>query len=132
MYEFHGWCSLRWSAGEEDDEVSELRGLDLVGSFVAQLHWLNGFCTLAPFNGKYCIHLGGFHNRPRGTAKDLELLFDLVARELPGSYGLLYWKDSDSPAPPGPGNWHVRVLARGYVHERFDPFLSPTTPVVED
>ena len=132
MYEYHGWCSLRWTAGEVDDDAQELRGLELVASFVAQLHWPNGFCTLTPFNGKYCVHLGGVHNTPQGVAGDLNWLFNLVAQELPGSYGLLYWRDSADPAPPGLGNWHVRLLARGSVHERFDPFLSPITHTSED
>ena len=72
MYEYHRWCSLRWSAGEVDDDAQELRGLELVGSFVAQLHWPNGFRTLTFFNGKYCMHLGGFT-----CASDRTLLMQL-------------------------------------------------------
>ena len=132
MYEFHGWCSLRGSPAGRDDDTQRARGLELVKSFVDTLDWSNGFCALSLYDGEYFIHLGGFHNRPRGTASDLKHLLELVARVLPDSYGLVYWKDDEDPAPPGFNNWHVRVLACGSVQERFDPFLSPTTPVTED
>ncbi|MEU3185135.1 Imm7 family immunity protein [Streptomyces sp. NPDC006923] len=34
--------------------------------------------------------------------------------------------------PPGQGAFRVRVMARGEIHIRLDPFLSPVRPVIED
>ena len=39
---------------------------------------------------------------------------------------------NEMPDPPGPNAFRVRVLARGRIVERSDPFLSPCNPVIED
>ncbi len=131
MYQFHGWCTLRELGDEQDGDRQQL-ALDHVREFVESLKWANGFCELRPFNGMYFIHFGGFQNRPRQEASDLKKLFALIAREVTGSYGLMYWRDDEDLTPPGRDNWHVVVLARGIVIERFDPFLSPSVPFIED
>jgi hypothetical protein len=131
MYEFHGWCALRDST-YESDEVRLSQAVSRVQDFIAQLDWSNGFCFLQPFNGEHFVHLGGFQNRPRKEAEDIRSLLELIAREAPGSYGLLYAWDDENHEPPGGTGWRVWILARGKVAERFDPFLSPTQPVIED
>ena len=30
LYEFHGWCNLRWFAGEVDEDAQELRSIEIV------------------------------------------------------------------------------------------------------
>jgi hypothetical protein len=56
----------------------------------------------------------------------------LIAEKLPGSYGLLYEQDDEMPVPPGPNAFRGRVLARGRIELRLDPFLSPSIPTTED
>ncbi|HXT38297.1 MAG TPA: Imm7 family immunity protein [Chloroflexota bacterium] len=51
---------------------------------------------------------------------------------LPGSWGLLYERDDETTAPPGPNAFRVRLLARGQIKEGTDPFLSPCRPTIED
>ena len=115
-----------------DDEASLDLAVENIKNFISQLNWANGFCSLRPFNSEYFVHFGGFQNRPRREAADLASLFELVACEAPGPYGLLYWRDDEDPTPPGPGEWRVRVLARGGIEERFDPFLCSSISVAED
>ncbi len=131
MYEFHGWCSLRESASDCRAHCLQL-AVKRISALVDQFDWANGFCFVQPFNGEHFVHFGGFQNRARKEASDLRSLFELIAREAPGSYGLLYWWDDEDPTPPGEIGWRVRVLAKGRIVERFDPFLSPTIPVIEE
>jgi Immunity protein 7 len=74
----------------------------------------------------------GLINRPRGVDERLAELLQFLAARLPGAYGLLYEHDDERTEPPGPNAFRVRVLARGMVTERADPFLSPLRPVVAD
>ncbi|MGH3852033.1 MAG: Imm7 family immunity protein [Pseudonocardiaceae bacterium] len=55
-----------------------------------------------------------------------------LSAQLPGSWGILYERSDDMPNPPDPTEFRVRVLARGQVSERKDPFLSPCRPTIED
>ncbi|WP_328614628.1 immunity 7 family protein [Amycolatopsis sp. NBC_00355] len=71
-------------------------------------------------------------NRPAALGTDLTGLLDFVARRFPGSWGLLYERSDDLERPPGPGAFRVRVMARGRLVTRLDPFLSPVNPVIED
>jgi hypothetical protein len=62
----------------------------------------------------------------------LELFLAIIGRRLPGSFGLIYERDDEMPDPPGTNAFRVRVMARGKLTERQDPFLSPVNPVIED
>ena len=55
-----------------------------------------------------------------------------VTSDLPASSGLLYERDDEAPDWPGQNAFKVTVIARGATLERFDPFLSPCSPVIED
>lgn len=132
MYEFHGWCCLYDTTGWDDDKAHLAQGIKRVSELINGFQWFNGFCALKSFNGIHFVHLGGFQNRPLGTDADLNALVLLITQTLPGSYGLLYWRDDENSASPGPDQWHVTVIARGEAKERFDPFLSPSIPVTTD
>jgi hypothetical protein len=131
MYEFHGWFGLAETPHDIDDgildaAVEELRPLlepFQPRSTTANVRWHNG----QPF-----VDVQGLTNRPRGLDRDLDALLAFLARRLPGSYGLLYDRDDERVEPPGGNAFRVRVLARGTVTERDDPFLSPNNPVIED
>jgi hypothetical protein len=129
MFEFHGWCKIRDSASDPNPETIQVAAGKLA-EFVAQLHWTTGFCRLQPFNGEYFFHMGGFQNRPLEVAAELDRLFERIAQEAPGSFGLLYLKDDEDPV--WHNSWRVRVLARGVVRDSVDSFLSPCNPVIED
>ena len=129
MFEYHGWVTLRETAGLDDDDtaldeaVQSVRRLveELDSPYLADLRWMNG----VPF-----LHLAGFANR-RGPAGDevIGLLTD-VGRAAPGSYGLLYVHDDEDPEHRN--GFRVFRLVRGKVSEHADPFLSPYVPTVED
>lgn len=133
MYEFHGWFGLSESTYESDtgtlDEgVAELRAR------TAALTWATGEARVAAHNGEHFLTVNGLVNRWRDEAEELVALLDFVASRFPGSYGVLYER-SDDPAdfdPPGDNAFRVKVMSRGRIEVRLDPFLSPCRPVIED
>jgi hypothetical protein len=131
MYEFHGWFGIAETpeeadAGQLEPGVAELR------ERIARLDWATGEATLGVHNGAYVVLVNGLVNRRRDEAAELGALLDHIATRFPGSYGLLYERSADMVEPPGPGAFRVKVMARGRVEVRPDPFLSPVRPVIED
>jgi Immunity protein 7 len=131
MHEFHAWIGLAESAEESDlgqlkEKVIELRDL------VADSSWHDAVFEVKGLNGGYFFSATGLINRRREEGDRLELFLAIIARRLPGSFGLVYERDDEMPNPPGPNAFRVRVMARGKLTERQDPFLSPCNPVIED
>ncbi|MGW7361234.1 Imm7 family immunity protein [Streptomyces sp. NPDC054802] len=131
MYEFHGWFGIAESpeeadAGSLDPGIAELR------QRIAEIDWATGEVALKVHNGEYFVLANGLMNRRRDEAADLDGLLRHIATRFPGSWGLLYERSSDMDEPPGQGAFRVRVMARGEIQVRLDPFLSPVRPVIED
>ncbi|MEV4703381.1 Imm7 family immunity protein [Actinoplanes sp. NPDC049316] len=131
MHEFHAWIGLAQSPYEDDDDLLE-RGVAEVRAFVGRADWPDAVFAVRRLNGQYFLTATGFVNRIRDEGRFLDDLLGLIARVLPGSYGLVHDRADEMPMPPGPGMFRVRVLARGLLTERADPFLSPCNPVIED
>ncbi len=131
MHEFHAWVGL-----SESTEESDLGGLqaivDELQELVADSQWHDAVFELQNLNGQYFLTATGMVNRRRAEGERLDLFLDIISRRLPGSWGLVYERDDEMPDPPGPNAFRVRVLARGKIAERTDPFLSPCNPVIED
>ncbi|WP_275291964.1 Imm7 family immunity protein [Amycolatopsis sp. La24] len=133
MYTFHGWFELDESPSEVEwgeEKFDEL--LEEVRERVAAIDWLSGEARLKVFNGMHVLTVNGMPNRRRDEEQELTELLEYVARLLPGSHGLLYELDDDAREMPWPDGFRVRVMARGEITVRLDPFLSPLRPVVED
>jgi hypothetical protein len=131
MHEFHAWIGLSESTEESDlgqfrEKVDELQEL------AADSTYHDALFEIRDLNGQYFFNAAGFVNRRRDEGERLELFLAIIARRLPGSWGLIYDRDDQMPDPPGPNAFRVRVMARGKVSERQDPFLSPCNPVIED
>jgi hypothetical protein len=131
MHEFHAWIGL-----SESTEESDLGGLqDAVGELqelAADSKWHDAVFEVRNLNGQYFMTAEGMVNRRREEGERLDLFLAIIARRLPGSWGIIYERDDEMPDPPGPNAFRVRVLARGTIVERPDPFLSPCNPVIED
>ncbi len=131
MYNYRLWIELAESTedfdcGQLDAKVEELRMLAnnklrcKPVDCVIHINYSTVFQCAAGAN-----HRGQDH-------EDLLEVLRYITEKLPGSHGLVYWLDDENP-----GNWvfdgyRVIVVARGELHERYDPFLSPKHPVVED
>jgi hypothetical protein len=131
MHEFHAWVGL--SESTEESDLGGLQGVvDELQELVADSDWHDAVFELRNLNGQYFLTADGMVNRRRSEGERLDLFLDIIARRLPGSWGLVYERDDEMPNPPGPNAFRVRVLARGKIGERTDPFLSPCNPVIED
>ena len=131
MYEFHGWFTLAEST-EEADTGTLNSGVRDIKDRMARLNWATGCAELLVLNGEYYVRLDGLMNRWRDEADALNSLLDYIVVRFPGSWGLLYERSDELTPPPGPGAFRVRVMARGSVVTRLDPFLSPVNPAIED
>lgn len=131
MHEFHAWIGLSESPGESDlggleKAVKELQDL------AVDSKWHDAVFDIRNLNGQYFFSAAGFSNRRREERERLDLFLDIIARRLPGSWGLVYERDDEMPSPPGPNGFRVMIVTRGTFSERLDPFLSPCCPVIED
>ncbi|PNY81769.1 Imm7 family immunity protein [Deinococcus koreensis] len=144
MFEFHGWFNIRESPqwpGENSRENEIFGGLErLTGGFQWTVnnssHHVqsdqNAVLDIGYMNGSCFIHLRGHKNHRSSYWDDIQTLLEWICREAPGSFGLLYWRDDEGDPPAEANNFQVIVMARGELTTRFDPFLSPTIPTIED
>jgi hypothetical protein len=131
MYEFHGWFGIAESA-EESDSGSLSQGISSLRTLISSIQWSTGAAEIKNYNGQYYVVVGGLMNRRRDEADDLDSLIGYIASRFPGAWGILYERSDEFVDPPGAGAFRVRFMARGAVHSRLDPFLSPCRPVIED
>ncbi|WP_101256371.1 Imm7 family immunity protein [Streptomyces barkulensis] len=131
MYEFHGWFGIAESS-EESDAGGLESGVTELQTRIADIDWATTEAELKIYNGEYFVMVNGLVNRRRDEAAELEELLRYIATRFPGSWGLLYERSADMEEPPGQNAFRVRVMARGEIHTRLDPFLSPTRPVIEE
>ena len=133
MYEYRLWIELSESTEEDDCGQLEAKILELQKLINEKLTLIRS-PTECIFHVNYsdifqcsagANHRGGEHEAL------LEVLEHLV-KILPGSHGLVYLVDDENPGNAYFDGYRVLVIARGQIQERFDPFLSPLNPVVED
>jgi hypothetical protein len=135
MFEFHGWFNILEAPYFIED--SKMKSVTTqLENYVAALEWGNGennlYAEVRQMNGGLMLYVGGNKNHRGVIGDELDQLLEWTARIAPGSYGLLYWRDDEGDPIAGPNNFQVKVMSRGEVVTRFDPFLSPFFPVVED
>ncbi|MFC9711766.1 Imm7 family immunity protein [Paenibacillus sp. NPDC056933] len=130
MYEFHGWATIHETTEETD--AGRLESIvKNIQDFISELNWNNGLLKLYPANGIYHLSVGGFLNRKTSEVKDIINLYQFIADQAPGSYGVLFTRD-DEDIEGYDNEFKVLVLVRGSLQEKEDSFLSPFVPVVED
>ncbi|WP_338019664.1 Imm7 family immunity protein [Paenibacillus piscarius] len=82
-------------------------------------------------NGIYHLSVSGFLNRKTSEIDELMMLYQFIANEAPGSYGLLYARD-DEDNEGFDNEFKVFVLKQGGIQQKEDYFLSPFNLKVED
>lgn len=136
MYDYRLWIDLAESTAESDCGSLEQTTAELQLLIRQKLHCKPANCIFDISYSKVWQCSGSANHRGSDHAALLEVLRFVIDR-LPGSYGLVYWSDDERPdkyecVEPNDCGFRVIVIARGQLHERFDPFLSPKNPVVED
>jgi hypothetical protein len=135
MLEVHGWATIRYSAenrDREDEQALQQAAVERVQGYVRALAWEhNPWVGFRWVNARGHVWVDGFRNHSGNIRAPLLDLFRTIAQVAPGSYGLLYMRDSEED-PGHEQEFRAYVLARGELSERADPFLSPFVPIVED
>lgn len=136
MFEFHGWFNIIDAPYFIEDNSPIGKITEQLKLRVNELEWGDGqnnlFINVRQMNGSVFLHVGGNKNHRGVIGTELNELLNWIAHEAPGSFGLLYWRDDEGNPPAGANNFQVKVMARGTVTTRFDPYLSPFFPVLED
>jgi Immunity protein 7 len=135
VFEFHGWFNISESAHFIEKDETTLIARE-IKKHIAALGWGNGennvHIDILGMNGSFILRLSGVKNHRGVIYDEVDQLLNWIVKLAPGSYGLLYWRDDEGDTPAGPDNFQVKVMSRGQIVTRFDPFLSPFFPVVED
>lgn len=129
MYEFHGWVTVRDSAGDGDDDATR-RATELIEAKIVELRIGPGVVDLRWVNGEAQLHLGGFSNRRAAGGDDALVLFAHAGEVAPGSYGIFHAYDDEDRAHAN--EFRAGVMRRGTVTWITDTNLSPVVPVIED
>lgn len=140
MFEYHGWATIRDTAGCEDPPVDPVEEtLDAIRREIVALR-MERFASLARANIDWFLTISGLNNHRNPS---VVALFERVARAAPGSYGILYTHDAEANLGQGqapyadeigesPERWYCRVMKRGRVTRHDDHHLSPHIGEVED
>lgn len=123
-------ATIRESSSIEDDDKRYSLIIQKIRKYFDELEWTSGVLDLRVVNGDYQVWIASLNNHcPVGKHNPINILKHLGVLA-PGSYGLLYIRDSDDENFFN--EFKVHTLIRGEVLEHNDPFLSPFIPRVED
>ena len=132
MYSWHAWIVLSEST-TESDEGSLSHKLELLRAEVRERRLYtvpeDPVCAV---NYDHLFQCSGSHNHRGDAHERLISIVQWIAERLPGSHGLIYWRDDEILGNSVYNGYNVIVVARGRLHHRYDPFLSPTVPNIED
>ncbi|MCR5886526.1 immunity 7 family protein [Hymenobacter sp. J193] len=129
MIEIHGWITLRYSDYHSEIDLQNA-AVERFRQYMQQEYsWvlLQNYGRITTWNGleSFSIHVLHNHKQEFYALK----IFNWVAQELPGSYGLLYFHDEEDENRFN--EFQVYVLKRGKLVEAQDQLLSPYWEAVE-
>ncbi|WP_339222089.1 Imm7 family immunity protein [Paenibacillus sp. FSL W7-1332] len=130
MYEYHGWATIRESSSFEDDEEKYSLIVQDIRKYFDEIEWPSGVLDLRAVNGDYQVWIAGLNNHKPVTKHNPIEVLRKIGELAPGSYGVLYIRDSDDAELFN--EFKVYTLIRGEIMEHNDPFLSPFIPKIED
>ena len=133
MIEYQGWATIREAYREEDEDEAALAEIasELVMRVgeLAERKWCEA--TFQNINGALRVFVMGYRNHATGDWPDVMSLFEWIAANAPGSYGILSCHD-DEDTEGRDNEFQLYVLRRGTLKRSFDPHLSPYFPKVEE
>jgi hypothetical protein len=128
MIDFSGWIFLSDST-VESELVEVERCVSELRCRIEELNLSSSCFRFENPGGQPVLLLSGMANRRRAEHDDFDAFLARLARDLPGSWGVIYWRDDESET----GNaYRVIRVSRGAVTIHDDVLLSPCNPVIED
>ena len=126
-----GWFNLQPALADEDRDEHNRHLIDGIRAEIENALW--GSTTrveLLDFGFDQRLVIEAVGNRPQGRPEQFELLIRRCGELMKGTYGVM-WEHDDS-ADETENSFRVRVMIRGALSERADPFFSPIVPTIED
>ncbi|SFT13442.1 Imm7 family immunity protein [Paenibacillus sp. BC26] len=128
MYEHHGWIVLRYHT-QDTNEFLQGESYSKFKKYLEEVD-VGKLSNVKRQNGQDSWTISGLDKHYSDHVLDI---FNWVAENLPGSYGLLYVHDDEDFEFEDKSNaFVVWKLARGKLTQEKDHFLSPYIPIVED
>ncbi len=134
MIEYQGWVVLRESFNEQDESEELLAKIyENLKNKVAQINddRKAETCYLNIINGEIKLMVTGLDNHKSSSWEEMLSLYDWIAKNACGSYGLLHFFD-DEDINGLNNHYQVLVLKKGKISFEIDRFLSPYIPQVEE
>lgn len=123
MIEIHAWITLQYSDYHFEEQLQRRFIANFKQYLKENFEWLlqENYCHVTVYNGLDCFSLHKQHNHKGKEFYPLEI-FEWVAREGKGSYGILYYYDDEDEELYN--EFQVYVLKRGKLLKEVDKFLS--------
>jgi hypothetical protein len=131
MYTCHLWLELGERPDEADCGHLNEKAAVLQALLDSVLDCVPKKC-IANVNYTTVMQCSVSGNRRASRHDSLLKVLEHVCEHLPGSHGLVYWCDDENPGASVFEGYRVIVIARGQMSERYDPFLTPRRPNIED
>lgn len=129
MVKLHGWAALRGNhLADNEDEHKQI--VSTLKQEIKKLGIAENLLGIHYCNGEAFLTATKFTNHFSGDIRGIIDLYKLIAKEAPGSYGLLYLHD-DEDANGLSNAFQVYVLSKGTLKLHNDTFLSPYFTTVE-
>src|SRR5262245_15777785 len=120
MFEFHGWAVLAWP-GESSGSGAQTRAITQAIEGAR-----SEFASIELLSTGNDLSVITVHGKRNHRAPSIFRLFEIVSKEAPASYGLLYVRDDEDARGVGFENsFRAWRLARAEFIEFADSFLSP-------
>ena len=117
MYTYHIWIVLSESTEESDCGSLEKESADLQQLVQQSLNCKPANC-IQNVNYSKVFQCSGSANHRGEDHNTLMTVLRHIARTLPGSYGLVYWRDDEDPGIDSFDGYRVIVMARGHLQDR--------------
>jgi len=132
MIEYYGWATIRESYSEEFENTRKLEKIifQLTVVFNQTLKNTNASGILEIKNGEWRLVVVGARNHRSGDWPEIYELFQWIAKNAQGSYGLLMLHDDEMSGEEN--EFIAYVLKKGALRKEKDKFLSPYLPEVEE
>lgn len=130
MFTYYGWIALAYHTHDTNSTLQN-NAINKFKKYVEDSHFEQDTYIISRKNGIDSFIILRMHSHRR---EDIIDLYQWVAENLPGSYGLLYIHDDEDcyGEADNTNRFVVWKLARGILTKEEDSFLSPCIPTIED
>ncbi|MDQ1097180.1 MULTISPECIES: Imm7 family immunity protein [Chryseobacterium] len=128
MFEYKGWITLSFDSYEENF-LKLKEQIIFLDECIDKYNNSSQFAKIVNCNENYVLSLIAVTNHENGILEDIKALLSLIAKVLPASYGVIFYRDQEGSHS---NNYFVIRLSKGTVEEFTDVILSPCLPVIEN